>query len=617
MKKILPVFLSCFLIVSANAKAIVYPQLQTVINTLFNNYKVDENHSERSLHFAKKPVGWFVQWIDETKIPAAVLNEELFWSAKKGSFVKLTTMEQGKTSIAEGKKNSMYTWGEKYAYQRNPYFGYIGWDRDVIVHFGKEKTLSDTTMESLGRAYSNYAGGFSDHNYGYHINSTNLDEKTKLDSFIYYSKLDIATMDRLRKQNPDYTLIAGNSGSKYAQDIMAFFDYLQLSGNEKIADEYFKEELFTPIILLNAKYSLAECGPDAVLFTNGDNDTYPLEYLQYVKGFRTDVTVVNLSMLNLYSTIHQASVGKGRAKPIKFSYPMERYEDDASSYFREENVEPEGTDYKTFLSKSYKQPADPESGEDAYYNFPQCTIEFSADTTFFPEFTNRVDGITPRLHINKSYLLRSDFAQLDILMSNLNERPIYYTITIGDNELDIDQYLFSEGLVQRFIPLVMQGGNLQNSFYGNILPETIYTNLMSIQSSALKITDKFIDPNFITNFNVTFLTFPGYLNTEKTVKLLDHCAELIPMGAWEQDIIWAYGVGSYYDANEFEKGDKAALKMLQEFEVVMENKKQPVAEDDRSRIRAAAGMIKISAGENHRDNVSMQADAFLKKYFPE
>ncbi|MBK9302714.1 MAG: DUF2723 domain-containing protein [bacterium] len=62
---------------------------------------------------------------------------------------------------------------------------------------------------------------------------------------------------------------------------------------------------------------LAGLDPGAIVFTNGDNDTYPLWYLQEVEGFRRDVTVVNLALINLPWYIKQM---KRRNPPMPVSY---------------------------------------------------------------------------------------------------------------------------------------------------------------------------------------------------------------------------------------------------------------------------------------------------------
>lgn len=615
MKNFFIFFISICSAISLRARETVYPQLQSVINKLFSTYDVPETRAESNLHFAKKPEGWFVQWTDQTKVPERVISEELFWSVNKESFVKLATIPPGKTPIAAGLRNSLYQESEKYRFARIPYYGYIGWDRDVIKGFDKQAVLTDSLLEGLSGAYSNYASGFTDHNFGYHIANDGMNEKTKLDSFVFYWRLAIAMSDKLRKLNPGYEMLAGNAGTKYSGDVMAFYDHLQLSGNENLATGYFKEELFTPVILANAKVSLSQCAPGGIIFTNGDNDTYPLEYLQFAKGFRTDVTVINLSMLNLSSTILQASKGKGKALPVKFTYPLERYASENTDCFFMESSTPGDITYKQFISKSYLQK--PEDGTSfPYYNYPQCTIEFPGNKVMFPEIKSVVRKDTPRIRIDKSYLLRSDFAQLDIIMSNLDSRPVYYAIT-GEAGLNLDKYLFGEGMVKRFVPFEMENGNTKLSMTGrNVLTEVSFTNLMNIEATAFPIQDKDTDGRMVANFRLQFLELAQALVTEeprKAIQLLDRCDSLFPSAIWKYEPAWIYGITTYYKAGQFEKGDRVAMEMLAGFESMQGNIKSEEYKQELMLTFQATEILKLEAEKHNREAVVKGAAAYLQK----
>ncbi len=173
-----------------------------------------------------------------------------------------------------------------------------------------------------------------------------------------------------------------------------------------------------------ARNSLAMLEPNAILFTNGDNDTFPLWYMQIVEGFRTDVRVVNLSLLNTGWYARQLR----DAEPT-VPLPSDFTNDDFIAQALD------GTDRVAFAWRYWG----PESWRDRdgkplprenWYKVPFADADGNRySVTVEPTvFINLGDGGN-----GNNFLRVQDRMILEILRANKWQRPIYFAVTVAQN----------------------------------------------------------------------------------------------------------------------------------------------------------------------------------------
>ena len=213
-----------------------------------------------------------------------------------------------------------------------------------------------------------------------------------------------------------------------------------------------------------ARNYLAQLPPNSVIFTRGDNDTFPLWYVQEVEGFRTDVRVVNYMLSSGYWYAHQMGRKVYDSERLPLTLSPSEYDNGVNESIRvieEEGLRGQYVELKDVIDFIH----DPRAvkyytnGSSTHY-LPVRTLKLTVDKEacirngIVPEeMQDRiVDEI--RWEVSDTYLYKNALLLLDFMASNNWERPVYFTsFSDMSNVLGIDKYLHMEGLSYRFIPV--------------------------------------------------------------------------------------------------------------------------------------------------------------------
>lgn len=298
-----------------------------------------------------------------------------------------------------------------------------------------------------------------------------------------------------------------------------------------------------------AKNYLNSCAPNAILFTYGDNDTYPLWYVQEVENFRPDVRIVNLSLFDTDWYINQLRRPFNASKPLPITMNPSAYQTGNRDvlFYQDYNLEgaQELKDIFEFVTSDNEEAkVQYQSGKSENFlptkNF-KLTINPGEVLTSKTVSLGEKDKIVQNMEwtFSGNYLTKGQLAILDILVHNKWERPIYFAFTVPNtNFLGLDNYLFNEGFALRLAPKI-KGKIPSDSPLGEtevVNSSEMYNNLMNKFDWGTIKTASYLDPEsqkmvFLSVNKFTELAknliFEGKIDSARNV--MKQCQKALPI----------------------------------------------------------------------------------------
>ncbi len=384
---------------------------------------------------------------------------------------------------------------------------------------------------------------------------------------------------------------------------------------------------------------LNSCAPNAILFTNGDNDTFPLWYDQEVEGIRTDVRVVNLSLLNTDWYIDQMKRKAYDSESVPFSMTKNQYRQGTRDIvYIQENPNVKGyvnlrelIDFVASDNQATKLAT--YSGRDINY-FPTKNFRIPVDSATVVEngtvSKKEINNIVPAIEwkFKRNYVQKNHLMVLDLLATNNWKRPVYFAITTGgDSYIGLEDYFQLQGLAYRLVPVETKNIDGQT---GSINTKVMYDNLMNkfkwgnIQDPHVYLNQD--NMRMIMNLRNNFARLANALiiqgKKDSAIAVCDRCIKVMP----EKTIPYDYFVlpisETYYKAGKIDKANKITEKLIYKYEQelryysLFENEDAEKVKDEVQRALSVIYRINRVTTKYKQDTLIKKSDEILQKYYP-
>ena len=329
---------------------------------------------------------------------------------------------------------------------------------------------------------------------------------------------------------------------------------------------------------IGANY-LNSTAPNSILFTYGDNDSFPVWYVQDVEQVRTDVRVANLSYIQAGWYIEMMRQKAFDSAPLPLTLTADKYIEGKREQLPVNNRVDKPVDLSQvvqFAGMDDNKFRIDYSGRGDYMNYlPASKFIIEVDSaavlangTVKPYYSDRI--VSPMIwEYTESDAFKGDLAIMDMLSTNKWERPVYYSTTVPSSQYKgLEKYFIQEGLAYRLVPVKTDPG--EKGEFGMIDPEVMYDNLMNrFKWGNADDPDVYLDENnrrMFSNFRRVFASLSRELlnkgDTLKALEVAHRALDLVPAEKLPNDF-FSIGIAEiFYLAGKPDEAEKLIMEII-------------------------------------------------------
>jgi hypothetical protein len=344
-------------------------------------------------------------------------------------------------------------------------------------------------------------------------------------------------------------------------------------------DDHDRSNKYTALAM--AKNYLNSCEQNAILFTIGDNDTFPLWYAQEIEGIRTDVKIVNTSLFMTDWYIDQQKNKTYKAEGLPISFKHDEYVGDKLDYVAHVPKTDARWDVKALIDfiKDSRSTIDLENGQTIHF-YPTNKIRIPVDKNNIIQ--NKVvnpkynDSIVPfiDLDIKGRAMYKNRLMMLDVIANNNWKRPVYFTGgSFGDDDyLWMKDYLQLDGLVYKLVPVKTKNNPESPLDMGQIDSEKMYNIINKWEWGNGERTDIYHDPETRKN-SISYRTNMARLmqqliyeeKNNKAEKIIELALNKMPMDYYGYYTMVEPFASGYYQIGKKEKARELLNKLVNKY----------------------------------------------------